>query len=58
VVVAGIVNAIAREKVQKSASIRGKEFGSYATLVTNVHLEQVQEPCPLRIDVIRIEGVE
>jgi len=48
-VVAGIVNAEAREEVDDAAAIGSGELSSGAAAVGDVHLEQVEELGPLRV---------
>ena len=54
-VMACVVNAIAREKVEDASAIVGKELASETSPVANVHLQQVQQSHPLRIDVFRVK---
>ena len=58
VVVSGIVNAIAGEEIENAAAVRGKQFGGSAALVLHIHLKNVEQLDPLRVDVIGIEAVE
>src|SRR5258708_2339430 len=55
VIMAGVVHAIAGEKIENALSIVGEKFGSYATYVAYVHLQQPEQSDPLRIYMILIE---
>jgi len=57
-VVSGVVDAIARQKIEDAAAIGRKQFRPEATLVGHVHLQQVQQADPLRIDVLRVAGID
>jgi hypothetical protein len=53
-IVSHIVYAIARQEIHDPAAVRRKQLGSNAPLVSYVHLEQPEEPNPLRIDTLRV----
>src|ERR1700687_142823 len=48
-VVAYVVNAVARQKIKDASSICSEQFGSQATLIPHVHLQQIEQPHPLRV---------
>ena len=54
VIVPGIVDRIAGEKIENAPAIAGIQFGPFATLVADVHLKEVEKPDPLGIYVIRV----
>ncbi len=53
---ARVVHAISREEVQDGPSVAGLQLYAAATLVLNVHFEQIQQPDPLRV-YVRSVGV-
>jgi hypothetical protein len=53
-IVTRVVYAIAREKIENAAPIRGEELGGRTALVLRVHLENIEQVDPLRVDVIGI----
>src|SRR5258708_33066393 len=55
VIVAGVVHAIAGEKIENALSIFSKQFGTGAAHVADVHLQQPEQSDPLRIYMILIE---
>ena len=57
VVVAGVVDAITRKKVEDTAAVGGEELHTGAAVVVHVHLQQVQQPHPLRVDVVGIQTI-
>src|SRR5450759_3943915 len=57
-VVSGVVYAVAREEIENAAAVRGEEFGCRAALVLHIHLQNVEQLDPLRVDVIGIDAVE
>src|SRR5262252_6053544 len=48
-IVANVVNAVSRKEVHDSASICREKLGSHTAFVTDIHLQQVEKPHPLRI---------
>src|ERR1700751_4968624 len=48
-IVANVVNAVSRKEVHDSAAICREKLGSHTGFVTDVHLQQVEKPHPLRI---------
>ena len=58
VVVAGVVNTIAGEKIENAPAIGREKFGSVAMCVLNVHLQNVEQSHPLRIYAVPIECVK
>ena len=54
-IVPRVVNAIARKKIEKPASILGVQLRSLAAHVADVHLKHIQQTRPLRVYVLRIE---
>ena len=53
-IVAGVMNTISRKKVEDSPSLDRLKFCTSAPRVVEVHLEQIDEFCPLRIDMTGI----
>jgi len=53
-VVACVVNAIAGEKIEDRATIGRGQFHAFAASVLRIQLQQVEQPDPLRIDVIGV----
>jgi hypothetical protein len=49
--VSRVVNAISGKKVENAASITGEQLDALTTLVPDVHLQQVKQFHPLRINV-------
>ena len=54
VIVSDIVNAISGQEVQNSPAIAGKKLRSGASFVADIHLQNIEQPDPLRIDVAGI----
>src|ERR1700756_5123410 len=54
VVVSEILNAVAGEKSEDGAALGGAQPLAAAFGVVGVHLQQRDESCPLRINVVRI----
>ena len=52
VIVARIVNAVAGKEIQITVAIFGPQLRSHTPLVTHVHVQQIQESDPLRIDAL------
>lgn len=48
-VVAYIVNAIPGEEIQDPPPVRREQLAAETTLVTNIHLQQIQQTNPLRV---------
>jgi hypothetical protein len=57
-VVAGVVDAIAGKKVQDAPPVFSKEFAAGATLVANVHVQDVQQRNPLRIYILFVRTAQ
>ena len=57
-VVAGVVHAVAGEEIENAAAVGGEEFGGGAAFVLHVHLQNVEQLDPLRVDVVGIESVK
>jgi len=56
--VSRVVHAVAREEIQNAAAVGGEKFGGRAAFVLRIHLKNVKEVDPLRVDVIGIEGIK
>jgi hypothetical protein len=54
VVVAQIVYAIPREKIENDAAVARLKLCAAAPCISDVHLQHVEQPAPLRIDVLVI----
>jgi hypothetical protein len=52
--VADVVNAISRKKVEEHVALRRVKFRARAERVIGLHPEQIEEPHPLRVDVVYI----
>ena len=57
-VVTGVVHAVAGEEIENAASIGGEEFRGGTAFVLHVHLQNVEQFYPLRVDVVGIESVK
>src|ERR1700739_1378439 len=57
-IVAGVVNAIAGEEVQDAPAVFGKKFAAGATLVADVHVQDVQQGNPLRVNVLLVRTAQ
>ena len=55
---AGIVDTIAGEKVQDSSTVGSVEVGSETSRVADVHLQEVEQADPLRINVILVQNFQ
>jgi hypothetical protein len=53
-VVAGVVDAVAREEVEDDASVFGMQFGTVTGAVFDVHPEKAEESNPFRIDEVTV----
>src|SRR5208283_5762626 len=53
-IMSGVVDAVARQKIQIPMAVFCEELCSRASLVADVQFEQVQQPDPLRINVLGI----
>ena len=53
-VVANIVHTITGEEIEDAISFVGEQFRSHATLVADVHLQQIEKPHPFRIHTLGI----
>src|SRR2546427_8009235 len=49
VIVSGVVHAIAGEEIEVFAAFRREQLHTLAARISNIHLEQFEEPDPLRI---------
>src|SRR5579884_2396097 len=56
VVVTQIVDAITREEIENDPAVARLEFCAAAPCVSDVHLQHVEQPAPLRIDITVIAG--
>jgi hypothetical protein len=54
VIMAEIVNAVTRKKVEYAAPFRGEELSSNTAFILNIHLQELQKPNPLRVYGARI----
>ena len=52
VIVTGVVDTVAGQEIENRAAIRGAKFHSLATLIADVHLQNVEQPRPLRVHVL------
>ena len=43
------MNAVTGEKIEDAAAVGGEKLGAEASFVLDVHFEQVEKPCPLRV---------
>jgi hypothetical protein len=50
-VVANIVNAVSGEIIENTPAVRREKLGSKASVILHVHLQNVKECRPTRIDV-------
>ena len=57
-IMAGIVHAIAGEEIEDAAPAGCEQFAAGTSLVALVHLQQVEQPDPLRVDVFGVHAVE
>src|ERR1700692_4272582 len=55
-VVPGIMHAVSGQKIQDAAAVFSKQFAAQATLILDIHTQQVKQRYPLRIDVVVIIG--
>ena len=51
----GIVDAIAGVEIENDPAIRGNQLGTFAAVISDIHIENVEQPHPLRIDVLLVE---
>ena len=58
VIMAGVMDAVSGKKIENVAPISGEKLRSGTTLVSNIHLQDLEQLHPLRIYVIHIERVE
>jgi hypothetical protein len=56
-IVAGVVDAVAGEKVEDDASVFGVQFGAEAATVLDVHAEEAEEARPLGVDEVAVSGI-
>src|SRR5882724_4383212 len=56
-VVTSVVHAIAGKKIQKAAAVFSEQFAASATLVTDIHAENVQQGDPLGIHILFVRTV-
>src|SRR2546427_474178 len=56
-VVPRVMNAVAGEKIEVAAAILRQQLHALAARITNIHLEQIQQPDPLRIHISFIAGM-
>jgi len=49
VIVSKIMDAVTGKTIENAATVGGEKFGSGATVIANVHLEQLEEPDPVWI---------
>jgi hypothetical protein len=56
-VVAGIVNAISRKKIEDAPPFRCVKLRPDAPFIADVHLEHVEQLSPLRIHALRVKSV-
>jgi hypothetical protein len=54
--VSGVVDAVAREKIEDDAAVCGVEFGAEAAAVFDVHAEEAEEAGPLGIYEVAVGG--
>ncbi len=57
VIVPGVVDAVAGEKVEDDATVVGVELGAGAAAIVNIHTQKTEQTNPLRIDEVSIGGV-
>jgi hypothetical protein len=53
-IVTGVVNAVAREEIEDAGAVGGKELRAHAAVVLGIHLQKIEQPDPMRIDVIEV----
>ena len=54
VIMAGVVDAIAREEVEDDAAVRGKKLLSFAAVIGDIHIENVEQLNPLAFYVLLV----
>jgi hypothetical protein len=58
VIVAGVMDAISGKEIENAAAIAREELGSDTALVASIHLQDFEQPHPVRVDMICVERVE
>jgi hypothetical protein len=54
-VVADVVDAVSGNEIQDASPVDGVEFCANAAHVLDVHLQDIEQPCPLRVHVSFVE---
>jgi hypothetical protein len=53
-VVPGIVDAVAGERIQNAAAVLGEQLAPKASFILDIHAEQIKQCHPLRVDVFPV----
>jgi hypothetical protein len=52
------MDAVSGEEIENAAAIAGEKLGSETALVASIHLQDFEQPHPVRVYVICVERVE
>jgi hypothetical protein len=58
VIVACVMDAVAGKEIENAPAIAREELGSDTAVVASIHLQDFEQPHPVRVDMICIERVE